>query len=171
MAGTNIARLELAMKRIRNVLRTHGAASARILENKISDAGPTNQRPTHRAFRWVGNHRFQRLTFRSTEGPECPPLQRAQGWGSQCSSSSTRTHHATGAPRHFNRAGCCSLTSRVPHVSRFSKRGIPPSSRMPLGTFVWVRSIVPGRSGVRKRNPTVPAPLPCRRRRPREHGP
>ncbi|SRR6266700_1064649 len=44
MAGTNIARLELAMKRIRNVLRTHGAASARILENKISDAGPTNQR-------------------------------------------------------------------------------------------------------------------------------
>jgi len=44
MAGTNIARLELAMKRIRNVLRTHGAASARILENKISDAGLTNQR-------------------------------------------------------------------------------------------------------------------------------
>ena len=44
MAGTNIARLELAMKRIRNVLRKHGAASARILENKISDAGPTNQR-------------------------------------------------------------------------------------------------------------------------------
>jgi hypothetical protein len=32
------------MKRIRNVLRAHVAASARILENKISDAGPTNQR-------------------------------------------------------------------------------------------------------------------------------
>jgi hypothetical protein len=44
MAGFNISRLELAMKRIKNVLRAHITASARILENKISDAGPTNQR-------------------------------------------------------------------------------------------------------------------------------
>jgi hypothetical protein len=37
-------RHELAIKRLRNILRSHVVASARILEQKISDAGPTNQR-------------------------------------------------------------------------------------------------------------------------------
>jgi hypothetical protein len=37
-------RQELAAKRIRNILKNHVVASARILEQKISDAGPTNQR-------------------------------------------------------------------------------------------------------------------------------
>lgn len=34
----------MAAKRLRNILKTHVVASARILEQKISDAGPTNQR-------------------------------------------------------------------------------------------------------------------------------
>lgn len=34
----------LARKRIQNVLRSHGVAMSRILEQKIADAGPTNQR-------------------------------------------------------------------------------------------------------------------------------
>lgn len=37
-------RHELAAKRLRSILRTHVVASDRILEQKISDAGPTNQR-------------------------------------------------------------------------------------------------------------------------------
>lgn len=37
-------RFELAKKRIRNILRAHGVATARILEQKISDAGPSDQR-------------------------------------------------------------------------------------------------------------------------------
>lgn len=37
-------RLELARKRIVNVLRAQTIANLRTLENKISDAGPTNQR-------------------------------------------------------------------------------------------------------------------------------
>ena len=37
-------RLELAKKRLRSVLQTHGVATARILEQKISDAGPNDQR-------------------------------------------------------------------------------------------------------------------------------
>lgn len=37
-------RHDVAVRRIRNILRTHIAASARTLEQKISDAGPTNQR-------------------------------------------------------------------------------------------------------------------------------
>lgn len=43
MAGWT-PRHELAVKRLRNILRSHVVASARILEQKISDAGPTNQR-------------------------------------------------------------------------------------------------------------------------------
>src|SRR5687768_12609536 len=38
------ARHELASKRLRSILRSHVVASDRILEQKISDAGPTNQR-------------------------------------------------------------------------------------------------------------------------------
>ena len=34
----------MAVKRLRNILRSHVVASSRILEQKISDAGPTNQR-------------------------------------------------------------------------------------------------------------------------------
>lgn len=37
-------RFELAKKRVRSILRAHGVATARILEQKISDAGPLNQR-------------------------------------------------------------------------------------------------------------------------------
>jgi hypothetical protein len=37
-------RHDIAAKRLRNVLRAHVVASDRILEQKISDAGPTNQR-------------------------------------------------------------------------------------------------------------------------------
>jgi hypothetical protein len=37
-------RLHLAEKRLCNILRSHSAASARTLEQKISDAGPKNQR-------------------------------------------------------------------------------------------------------------------------------
>jgi len=37
-------RHELAAKRLVNILRSHVVASSRILEQKISDAGPTNQR-------------------------------------------------------------------------------------------------------------------------------
>jgi hypothetical protein len=37
-------RHELAGKRLRNILRSRVVANARILEQKISDAGPTNQR-------------------------------------------------------------------------------------------------------------------------------
>jgi hypothetical protein len=37
-------RFELAKKRVRNILRAHGVATARILEQKISDAGPRDQR-------------------------------------------------------------------------------------------------------------------------------
>ncbi len=37
-------RHEIATKRLRNILRSHIVASSRILEQKISDAGPTNQR-------------------------------------------------------------------------------------------------------------------------------
>lgn len=44
MAGVKRERIELAKKRLQNVLRTHIVATARTLENKISDAGPTNQR-------------------------------------------------------------------------------------------------------------------------------
>ena len=44
MAGVNPERLRIARKRLQSVLRTHGIATARTLENKISDAGPTNQR-------------------------------------------------------------------------------------------------------------------------------
>lgn len=38
------ARLSLATKRLLAILRAHGVATARTLEQKISDAGPTNQR-------------------------------------------------------------------------------------------------------------------------------
>jgi hypothetical protein len=44
MAGANLDRIELAKKRLRNILRSHIVATSRTLENKISDAGPTNQR-------------------------------------------------------------------------------------------------------------------------------
>jgi hypothetical protein len=44
VASYSVERLLLALKRLENILRTHGIATARILENKISDAGPTNQR-------------------------------------------------------------------------------------------------------------------------------
>jgi hypothetical protein len=44
MAGVGRERIELAKKRLQNVLRSHTVATARTLENKISDAGPTNQR-------------------------------------------------------------------------------------------------------------------------------
>jgi len=37
-------RHELAVKRLRNILRSHVVANSRILEQKISDSGPTNQR-------------------------------------------------------------------------------------------------------------------------------
>jgi hypothetical protein len=37
-------RHDIAVKRLQNILRSHVVASARILEQKISDAGPTNQR-------------------------------------------------------------------------------------------------------------------------------
>jgi hypothetical protein len=37
-------RHDIAVRRLRNILRSHGIASARTLEQKISDAGPTNQR-------------------------------------------------------------------------------------------------------------------------------
>ena len=37
-------RHDSGVRRLRNILRRHTAASARILEQKISDAGPTNQR-------------------------------------------------------------------------------------------------------------------------------
>jgi hypothetical protein len=37
-------RIELAKKRLRNILRKHIVANARILENKIADAGPFDQR-------------------------------------------------------------------------------------------------------------------------------
>jgi hypothetical protein len=37
-------RHDIAAKRLRNILRSHVVASDRILEQKISDAGPTNQR-------------------------------------------------------------------------------------------------------------------------------
>ena len=41
---TRAQRLLLAERRLRNVLRTHVVATDRTLEQKISDAGPTNQR-------------------------------------------------------------------------------------------------------------------------------
>jgi hypothetical protein len=44
MAGVKPERLDLAIKRVQSILRSHVVATARILENKISDAGPTNQR-------------------------------------------------------------------------------------------------------------------------------
>lgn len=44
MAGPSRERIELGKKRVRNVLRTYTLANLRTLENKISDAGPTNQR-------------------------------------------------------------------------------------------------------------------------------
>jgi hypothetical protein len=37
-------REELARKRILNILKKHGIATSRTLEQKIADAGPTNQR-------------------------------------------------------------------------------------------------------------------------------
>src|SRR5262249_58122292 len=44
MAGVSRERIELAKKRLQNILRSHIVATSRTLENKISDAGPTNQR-------------------------------------------------------------------------------------------------------------------------------
>ena len=44
MAFTRAERLELARKRLESVLTRHGVANARTLEQKISDAGPSNQR-------------------------------------------------------------------------------------------------------------------------------
>lgn len=41
---TRIERLALAQKRLINILRTHVVATERTLEQKISDAGPSNQR-------------------------------------------------------------------------------------------------------------------------------
>lgn len=37
-------RIDLAKRRLRNILQAHVVANARTLENKIADAGPTNQR-------------------------------------------------------------------------------------------------------------------------------
>src|SRR5688572_17924075 len=39
-----LSRLDLAEKRIRSILTAHGVANHRTLEQKIADAGPTNQR-------------------------------------------------------------------------------------------------------------------------------
>src|SRR5437879_416232 len=44
MAGFRWERVGIGMKRIQNILRSHIVANLRTLENKISDAGPTNQR-------------------------------------------------------------------------------------------------------------------------------
>jgi hypothetical protein len=44
MAGPSRERIELGKKRVRNVLRKYTLANLRTLENKICDAGPTNQR-------------------------------------------------------------------------------------------------------------------------------
>jgi hypothetical protein len=44
MAGVSRERIEFAKRRLQNILRSHIVATARTLENKISDAGPTNQR-------------------------------------------------------------------------------------------------------------------------------
>ena len=44
MTFTRAERLELARKRLESVLTRHGVANARTLEQKISDAGPSNQR-------------------------------------------------------------------------------------------------------------------------------
>lgn len=44
MSGAKRERIDLAKKRLQNVLRNHIVATDRTLENKISDAGPTNQR-------------------------------------------------------------------------------------------------------------------------------
>src|SRR4029077_2954649 len=44
MAGPGRERIEIGKKRVRNVLRNYTLANLRTLENKISDAGPTNQR-------------------------------------------------------------------------------------------------------------------------------
>ncbi len=44
MPGPNPLRVEIAERRLRNILRKHGCASSRTLEQKISDAGPYNQR-------------------------------------------------------------------------------------------------------------------------------
>lgn len=44
MAGVSRERINLAKKRLQNILRTHIVATSRTLENKIADAGPTNQR-------------------------------------------------------------------------------------------------------------------------------
>jgi hypothetical protein len=45
MAGLpQTTRLEIGKRRIANILRNHVAATLRTLEQKISDAGPTNQR-------------------------------------------------------------------------------------------------------------------------------
>ena len=41
---TPLERHDLAKRRIRNILKTHTVANARTLENKISDAGPFDQR-------------------------------------------------------------------------------------------------------------------------------
>ena len=40
----HLARLQLAQKRLLNILRSHDIAIDRTLEQKISDAGPANQR-------------------------------------------------------------------------------------------------------------------------------
>ena len=44
MADVKAGRREVASRRIRNILRTHGVAIMRTLEQKISDAGPNDQR-------------------------------------------------------------------------------------------------------------------------------
>src|SRR5689334_14284610 len=44
MTGPPLTRAEVAAKRLIAILDRHGVANARILEQKISDAGPTNQR-------------------------------------------------------------------------------------------------------------------------------
>ena len=62
-----INRLALAEKRLFSVLRAHGVATDRTLEQKISDAGPANQRIdphilTQVKTRLVEEHRILRLT-------------------------------------------------------------------------------------------------------------